>query len=106
VERLGGLWVPTGEAWTARAAPVDSVSFDARRHVVTDEEFAAVYPALRRMDPQRLDLRGSRVSDASVPLINQLPSLRDVDLRETRVTREGASRLRDDIRRTADDARR
>jgi len=104
VERVGGLWVPTGEAWTARTAPVDSVTFDASKHVLTDEDFAAVYPSLRRMDPLHLGLRGSRVSDASVPLINRLPSLHDVDLRETRVTREGSSRLRSNVTVTMDQA--
>jgi hypothetical protein len=104
VERVGGLWVPTGEAWAARTAPIDSVTFDAGKHVLTDEDFAAVHPSLRRMDPLHLGLRGSRVSDRSVPLINRLPSLREVDLRDTGVTQEGSSRLRSDITVTMDHA--
>jgi hypothetical protein len=102
VERVGGLWVPAGEAWTARTAPIVSVTFDASQHVLTDEDFAAVHTALRRMDPLHLGLRGSRVSDRSIPLINRLPSLRDVDLRETRVTQEGSSRLRSGMTATVD----
>jgi hypothetical protein len=92
--RLGGAWVPAGEAWTARAAPVDSVRFDAAEHSLSDAEFAEAFPALRRMDPVWLDLRGSGVSDASVPLINRLLSLRHVDLRDTGVTSSGLAAVR------------
>jgi hypothetical protein len=92
--RLGGVWVPGGEAWTARAAPVDSVRFDPGEHPLSDEEFAEAFPALRRMDPVWLDLRGSGVSDASVPMINRLRSLRHVDLRDTGVTPAGLAAVR------------
>jgi hypothetical protein len=70
--------------------------------VLTDDDFAAVYPSIRRMDPRRLGLRGSHVSDRSVPMINRVPSLRDVDLRETRVTQDGISQLRNGIKVTQD----
>ena len=102
VERLGGVWVLTGETWRTRTLPVVSVTFDTGTHVLTDDDFAAVYPSLRRMDPFRLGLRGSHVSDRSVPMINRLPSLREVDLRETRVTQDGVSRLRSGIKVTPD----
>jgi hypothetical protein len=103
VERLGGVWVLAGETWSTRRLPVVSVTFDAGEHVLSDADLAGVYPSLRRMDPLRLGLRGSRVSDRSVPLINRLRSLREVDLRDTRVTQEGRARLRSGIKVTTDD---
>jgi hypothetical protein len=102
VERLGGVWVLTGETWSTRRLPVVSVAFDPGERVLGDDDFAGVYPSVRRMDPLRLGLRGSHVSDRSVPLINRLPSLREVDLRDSRVTPEGRARLRSGIKVTVD----
>ena len=97
LERVGGSYVPSGEAWFARAAPVFVVSFDPAQHVLTDDDLRLVFPSLRRVDSVQLDLSGSRVSDESIPLINSLRSLRSVDLNDTQVTAAGIGRLRKNI---------
>ena len=42
---------------------------------------------------ERLDLRGTSVSDASVDHLASLVTLRHLDIRGTRITPEGAARL-------------
>jgi hypothetical protein len=91
--RYGGIFIPTGEGPIVRIVPVDGVMF-AKGQVLTDDDFAAVFPAIQRMDPYRLSLRGHDVSDEVVDLLNRLRSLKVLDLSGTKLTRDGLRRLR------------
>jgi hypothetical protein len=93
LERYGGIFIPSGEGPIVRIVPVDGVMF-AKSGVLGDDDFAAVFPAIRRMDPYRLSLRGHDVSDEAVDLLNRLRSLKVLDLAGTKVTRDGLRRLR------------
>lgn len=92
LERYDGRFVPTGEGPLVRLTPVDSVYFGTR--VLNDEEFAAVFPAIQRMDPYLLPLRGHRLSDRIIDLLNRLGSPRMLDLSDTNVSYEGLRKLR------------
>jgi hypothetical protein len=94
IEKFGGLMIPAGEGPLVNSPPVDAVLFDPAKRVITDDDFAAVYPSIRQLSPRRLDLHGQRVSDRSIMLINELADLRWIDLRDTDVTSDGLRQLR------------
>src|SRR5207249_1331975 len=74
LERYGGHFVPTGEGPLVRYAPIDSIFFDKGR-VLNDEDFAAIFPAIQRMDPYLLPLARHHLSDQIIDLVNRLRSL-------------------------------
>lgn len=90
LETHGGLYIPSGEGFAARRAPVDAVILDAS---LTDAGFAEVFPVIARMDPYRLHLKGA-LSDKSVDSLNRLKSLRVLDASGTALTLDGFRRLR------------
>src|SRR5688500_9492256 len=70
--------------------PVTGVIFDSPRQALTDADFTVVFPAVRRMAPQRLHLRGQHaISGDSIVLLNRLRSLRILDTSGTNVTLDG-----------------
>src|SRR5688572_23367275 len=69
LDEYGGVVAPAANAPNLFATPVTSIVFLPDRRVLTDEEFAAVFPAVRRMDPLSLTLDGHRITDKSIPLI-------------------------------------
>ena len=91
--RYGGHFIPTGEGPLVRIVPVDGVYFDCGR-VLNNEDFAATFPAVQRMDPYRLHLGGHRLSDQVVELLNRLRSVRLLDLQHTDVSYAGLRNLR------------
>ena len=94
VERLqsvGGTFVPTGEGLLATKTPVDSIHFNKR--TLDDDDFEDVFPAVQRMDPRILSLDGHRITDESIDELNRLKSIKQLSLRNTKVTMKGLKRL-------------
>ena len=58
-----------------------------------DEALAKAFPYLRRYRPKGLDFNGRQISDASVPLLVQIQSLRLLRVQGTRISLEGLKRL-------------
>jgi hypothetical protein len=76
-------------------APVGALIFDDQERPLTDEDFAAVFPAVQQMDPVVLLLRGHHaISDASVPLFNQLRAVEHLDVSGTEMSLAGIEDLR------------
>lgn len=94
VGRYGGYTTPTGAGPLAECPPVASVDFSTIRQVINDEDFAALFPSLQRLNPRRICLGGQNVSDRSIDLLNQLPYLVVVNLEGTKVTPQGLGRLK------------
>lgn len=93
--QYGGHYTLSGEGPGFYMAPVGAVIFDDSDRTLTDEDFAAVFPALRHMDPMVLLLRGGHtISDRSIPLLNQLRAMTYLDLSGTRVSVVGVRALR------------
>ena len=93
LERHGVTFTPTGEGpLFVRSTPVDAVWFrdDSRR--LTEDEFVAIFPAIQRMDPLRLNINVP-VTDRSVELLNRLRSARAISVGPD-VTMEGLRKLR------------
>ena len=103
LDQHGGVFVPSGEGPLVHSTPVDSVRFKPEKRDLDDKEFAEVFPAIKRMDPLRLQLDGKdRLTDQSIELINQLRSLRALDVRGTGMTAAGLKRLQTKSLRTLD----
>jgi hypothetical protein len=88
----GGLTIsePDPETKTSR---IDLVWFNPLEHKLSDEDLLELSPALRRMDPLRLDLKGQPITDNSIDVLNRLDSLHVLDLSKTDVTFEGLKQL-------------
>ncbi len=90
----GGYATPQWDTWLADLGPIAAVDFSPKRRVINDEDFAALFPALRHVNPRRVSLGGQNISDKSIDLLNQLPYLGSVNLEGTKVTYEGKGRLK------------
>ena len=94
VGEYGGYTTNQYEGMFAGRRPMQAVDFSTQRRVITDDDFATLFPALKRINPRRICLGGQRISDRSIDLLNQLPYLRVVNLEGTEVTPAGWGRLR------------
>ena len=94
VGQYGGYATPQWDYWLAELTPIAAVDFSPKRRVIDDDDFAALFPALKRLNPRRLSLGGQNISDRSIDLINELPFLNAVILEGTNVTYKGRGRLR------------
>jgi hypothetical protein len=91
----GGDFVLSGEGPGRYMAPVGAVYLNDESRPLSDDDFAAVVPAVRQMDPMVLLLRGRHtISDKSVPLLNQLRATEHLDLSGTQVSVVGLRGLR------------
>jgi hypothetical protein len=90
----GGLATPQWDTWLSDFGPIAAVDFSPKRRVIDDDDFAALFPALRHVNPRRVSLGGQNISDKSIDLLNQLPYLGSVNLEGTKVTYEGKGRLK------------
>jgi hypothetical protein len=94
LERYGGTFVLSGEGPGRYMAPVGEIHFVDDNRALTDEDFAAVFPAVQQMDPMVLRIRGHHaISDCSVRLLNQLHSAEYIDVSGTKITAVGLSTL-------------
>src|SRR5690242_5154180 len=89
VGRLGGYTTPHWGAMFAELPPVDAIDFSIERQKITDDDFAAIFPAIRSLAPRRISLGGQPITDKSIDLLNQLPWLEYVNLEGTNVTYAG-----------------
>jgi hypothetical protein len=87
VETYGGRVTPRESAYNF--PPMQAVDFAPDRRLLTDDDFADLLPALRRLQPYRLYISGQPISDKSVPLINQIPNLHIVAAEGTDITPDG-----------------
>lgn len=95
LQRYGGLWVPGGPF---SACDAQWLWFDPKKRQITDDEFAAMLPAIKRLHPPVLQLYGQKqISDRSIAAINQLPSVTTILIGETAITEAGLRRLRPGI---------
>jgi hypothetical protein len=94
VGEYGGYTTNQYEGMFAGRRPTQAVDFSTQRRVITDDDFAALFPALQRISPRRICLGGQPISDRTIDLLNKLPYLRVVNLEGTNVTPAGWGRLR------------
>jgi hypothetical protein len=94
VGEYGGYTTVQYEGLFAGRRPMQAVDFSTQRRVINDDDFAALFPALKEISPRRINLGGQRISDRTIDLLNQLPYLRVVNLEGTDVTPAGWGRLR------------
>lgn len=94
VAHYGGYVTPQWDNWAADLTPMAAVDFSSTRYVMNDDDFAALFPALKRLNPRRVTLGGQNISDRSIDLLNQLPFLASVNLEGTKVSYEGKGRLK------------
>jgi hypothetical protein len=94
IESYGGRVTPTYEAEWAGVPPMQAIDFSPERHLLTDEDFEALLPAIKRLQPYRLFISGQRISDKSVPLINQIPNLHIVAAEGTDITMDGHRQIK------------
>jgi hypothetical protein len=94
VGKYGGFTSPSYSGFLAELPPVAAVDFSTLRQPVTDEDFAALFPALQRLNPRRVGLGGQPVTDRCIELLNRLPYLQAVNLEGTKVTPQGLARLK------------
>jgi hypothetical protein len=94
VGEYGGYTTAQYEGLFAGRRPMQAVDFSTQRRVINDDDFAELFPALKRISPRRICLGGQPITDRSIDLLNQLPYLRVVNLEGTNVTPAGWGRLR------------
>jgi hypothetical protein len=94
VAHFGGLSTPTYGGILAECPPLEAIDFSTRRAIVTDDDLAAMLPALKRLQPRRISLGGQPITDRSIDYLNQLDYLQSLSLEGTQVTPEGRGRLR------------
>lgn len=94
VGKYGGFTSPSYSGFLAELPPVAAVDFSTLRQPVTDDDFAALFPSLQRLNPRRIGLGGQPVTDRCIDLLNQLPYLQAVNLEGTKVTPQGLARLK------------
>jgi hypothetical protein len=100
VERLGGQ-VKFSDQYDESGNPVD----EAGRPVIGPcspsekptwkERFAKKLKDWRCYEVRRIDLRGTRIVDADLQVLKDLPSVRTVELDQTGITDEGIRQLKD-----------
>jgi hypothetical protein len=94
IGRYGGYSTPAFEGFLAECPPIDAIDFSTRRQLITDDDLAAMLPALKRLNPRRICLGGQPITDRSIDLLNQLPFLASLSLEGTQVTPQGRGRLK------------
>ena len=92
--RYGGFTSPKFSGPLSECPPVAAVDFSTMRQTITDDDFAALFPSLKRLAPRRVCLGGQPVTDKCIDLLNQLPYLQFVNLEGTKVTPQGLGRLK------------
>lgn len=90
VWRAGGQFQEMGLGFK----DVGDINFDPTRDRLTDEDLARLQPALRELRPWHLNVAGADLGDGSIDVLQHLPTLRSLDIRDTRITRAGAAKLR------------
>jgi hypothetical protein len=94
IGRYGGYSTPSYQNYLAECPPIDAIDFSAKRQIITDDDLAAMLPALKRLGPRRICLGGQPITDRSIDLFNQLPFLQSLSLEGTQVTPQGRGRLK------------
>jgi hypothetical protein len=94
VAHYGGYSTPTYGGILAECPPLEAIDFSTHRAVITDDDLAAMLPALKRLQPRRISLGGQPITDRSVDYLNQLDYLQSLSLEGTQVSPEGRGRLR------------
>jgi hypothetical protein len=94
VGRYGGYSTPAFDGYLAECPPIAAIDFSTRRQLITDDDLAAMFPAIKRLNPRRICLGGQPITDRSIELLNQLPYLQSLSLEGTQVTPQGRGRLR------------
>jgi hypothetical protein len=94
VAHYGGLSTPNYNGILAECPPLEAIDFSTRRAIVTDDDLAAMLPALKRLQPRRISLGGQPITDRSIDYLNQLDYLQSLSLEGTQVSPEGRGRLR------------
>jgi hypothetical protein len=94
VAHYGGLSTPNYGGILAECPPLEAVDFSTRRGIVTDDDLAAMLPALKRLQPRRISLGGQPITDRAIDYLNQLDYLQSLSLEGTQVSPEGRGRLR------------
>ena len=94
VGKYGGYSTPTYSGFLAECPPLAAVDFSTQRQLITDDDLAAMLPALKRLSPRHISLGGQPITDRSIDLLNQLPYLQSLSLEGTQVTPQGRGRLR------------
>jgi hypothetical protein len=93
LERYGAHFVPIGEGPLVRLVPVDSIFLEQGR-VLSEDDLLTIFPALQRMDPLRLNINLSPLTDRTVELLNRLRSADGFYLGNSSVTIEGLRKIR------------
>ena len=93
LKRFGGGLTFTEPDPATKQSRIDLVWFNPLERKLSDEDLLELSPALRRMDPLRLDLKGQPITDSSINVLNRLDSLHVLDLSKTDVTFEGLKQL-------------
>jgi hypothetical protein len=93
LKRFGGGLTITEPDPASKQSRIDLVWFNPLEHKLSDEDLIDLSPALHRMNPLRLDLKGQPISDKSIDILNRLESLRVLDVSKTDVTFEGLKQL-------------
>jgi hypothetical protein len=70
LERHGGRFIPTGEGPVADCPPVQSIWFDPGR--IGDAELVELAPAIIRLHPHRLSLKGQPITERSADTLARL----------------------------------
>jgi hypothetical protein len=92
LSRMGARFPPPG--------PTTSIHFtsglpdDPPEQPFTDESLRQALPHLRPLDRLELDVAGTHVTNASMPLVSQLKKLVELNVADTAVTAEGLLQLR------------
>jgi hypothetical protein len=94
IESYGGRVTPGFEGEFAGLPPMQAVDFSPERRLLTDDDFAAIVPSLKRLQPYRLFISGHRISDRSIPLINSIPNLHVVAAEGTDITPDGHASIK------------
>lgn len=94
VAHYGGLSTPNYNGILAECPPLEAIDFSTHRAIVTDDDLAAMLPALKRLQPRRISLGGQPITDRSIDYLNQLDYLQSLSLEGTQVSPEGRGRLR------------
>lgn len=83
----------TGGSWNDLFVYSSRLVYFDERSGMNDHRFEEVLPALKSIEPLNLGLLTDGVTDASIPRIGELDSVEVLDIRWSRITAEGVSRL-------------
>jgi hypothetical protein len=93
IGHYGGMFIPSGEGWAVNCPPLFRVSFP--DGALNDDAMKELSPILAKLYPKFLNFGNQPITDASVPLINQIhdAGAERITLGETKMTPEGRKRL-------------